>query len=71
MLPGVVLCNDELDTLAKTLPLLVERGRAKSTVGKYSAGWHGWLEWGNKTGLATRPAHPFYVALYLTHLFLT
>lgn len=71
MLPGGVLGNDELTTLAKTLPLLVERGRAKSTVGKYDAGWHGWLAWGTNNGLTTRPAHPFYVALYLTHMFLT
>ena len=71
MLPGWEPHNEELKSLAEVLPSLVERGRAKSTVDKYFAGWKGWLEWGKSNGLETRPAHPFYVALYLTHMFLT
>ena len=63
--------SSEMKILSDKLPLLVERGRAKSTVGKYNAGWRGWLKWGMKNSVSTRPAHPFFVALYLTHTFLT
>ena len=60
----------ELTTLFRTLPMLVECGRAKSTVTKYKAGWQGWLTWGAQKRFPTRPANHYYVALYLTHLFL-
>ena len=60
----------ELKLLAGTLPYIVKNGRADSTVQKYQAGWQGWLQWSkNKVEIQTRPAHPFYVALYLNHLF--
>ena len=72
MIPGATLEDPELKVLATTLPYLVVKGRADTTVEKYRAGWLGWLEWGkNKAEVTSRPAHPFYVALYLNHLFFT
>ena len=41
-------------------------------VEKYNAGWLGRLQWcKNKSEVITRPAHLFYVAIYLNHLFFT
>ena len=71
MLTEDELVDDEIKVLSKSLPYLVTKGRANSTVQKYKAGWLGWLEWAKyKTEVVTRPAHPFYVAIYLNHLFL-
>ena len=66
-------CQDEeIKLLSKTLPYFLINGRAKSTVDKYNAGWEGWLEWcKNKKEVIARPANPFYVAIYLNHLFFT
>ena len=62
--------DGEIKLLAKSLPYVVRKGRAVSTVQKYKAGWDGWVRWsGAKDEVETRPAEPFYVAIYLNHLF--
>jgi len=70
MIPGDVH-SEELRTLGQTLPKLIERGRADATVNKYKTAWQKWVEWGGKKGITTRPAKPFYIALYFTFMFTT
>ena len=58
-----------MQLLAKTLPFVVQNGRAKSTVNKYKAGWENWVAWcAQKKEIRPRPADPFFVALYLNYL---
>ena len=62
--------DTELTLLATSLPFILENVRARSTTRKYRTGWLGWVNWRNTKGeVQTRPADPFYVALYLNHLF--
>ena len=56
--------------LATSLPYIVQHGRANATVDKYRSGWLGWVQWSiTKSEMETRPAHPFFISLYLNHLF--
>ena len=62
--------DSELKLLATSLPLILENGRASSTVRKYMVGWLGWINWSNtKKEVQPRSADPFYVALYLNHFY--
>ena len=62
--------DSELKLLATSLPLILENGRASSTVRKYMAGWLGWINWSNtKKEVQPRSADPFHVALYLNHFY--
>ena len=61
--------DEEIRLLNSTLPYIIRRDRAQSNTGKYEAGWKGWVEWAErKHEVKTRPAEPFYVAIYLNHL---
>ena len=64
--------DEEIALLATSLPYIVEHGRANATVEKYKAGWSGWVQWSStKREVTSRPAHPFFVAIYLNHLYFT
>lgn len=58
-----------LQELAKSLPLVVLRSRAPSTVKKYSGAFLRWKKWTQTKGLEDcLPAKPLQIALYLTYL---
>ena len=62
--------DSELKLLATSLPFIVQKGRADTTIKKYKAGWQGWVEWcAHKEEVKPRPANPFYVALYLNYVY--
>ena len=65
---GGIKLHKNLERLLVELPKVISKGRADSTVAKYMAGWNGFSQWGESQNLETRPAQPFYVCLYLTHL---
>ena len=68
--PVSLLKDGELKLLAKSLPFITQHGRAQSTGSKYKSGWLGWVKWSeSKEEVKTRPAEPFFVALYLNHLY--
>ena len=59
----------ELKDLAESLPSIVLRSRAASTVKKYSGAFSRWKRWAkSKPSLEVIPAKPFQVALYLNFL---
>ena len=61
--------DQEIRLLNETLPYIITKGRADSTTTKYNQGWRGWVRWAEqKSEVKIRPAHPFYVAIYLNHL---
>ena len=62
--------DPELQELAQILPMIVLRGRAPSTVKKYSGAFLRWKKWATQKydGQASLPAKPLHVALYLTYL---
>ena len=61
--------DSELKLLATSLPLILENGRASSTVRKYMAGWLGWINWSNTKKEVQPRSDPFHVALYLNHFY--
>ena len=60
--------DNEMRMLRRSLPYLVKKGVADSTYHKYSKAWEKWLEWSNGKGILGRPAHPYFVAIYLNRL---
>ena len=62
--------NPELSALAEFLPVVVLRGRAPSTVRKYSGAFLRWKKWAKakQVGIQILPAKPLHVALYLAFL---
>ena len=62
--------NPELSALAEFLPVVVLRGRAPSTVRKYSGAFLRWKKWAKAkhVGIQILPAKPLHVALYLAFL---
>ena len=61
--------DDEVKMLQKSLPYLIKNGVANSTFNKYKSAWDKWLVWSNSKNITGRPAEPYYVAIYLNHLF--
>ena len=70
MLHGDETNDNELDLLSSSLPLIVTKGLAPSTTSKYQAGWRGWVDWCEAKSLTSRPADPYYVALYINRTYL-
>ena len=63
------LKDPELKELAKSLPATVLRGRAPSTVKKYSSAFLRWKKWAeSKQEVSVVPARPIHVALYMSFL---
>ena len=64
------LQDPDLCELANSLPAVVLRGKAPSTVKKYSGAFLRWKRWAQKkkTEIRILPACPLHVALYLTFL---
>ena len=64
-------CDDrEIQLLSSSLPFLVKNGLAHSTTSKYRSGWGEWVKWcSTKSGISSRPAEPFYVAIYINRIF--
>ena len=61
--------DPELKELADSLPEVVLRGKAPSTVKQYSGAFVGWKKWaGRKKEVCTFPVSPFQFSLYLTYL---
>ena len=61
--------DPELKELAELLPTIGLRGKAPSTVKKYSGAFLRWKNWANqKNEVACFPAKPFQVSLYLAYL---
>ena len=61
--------DPELKELAQALPTIVLRGKAPSTVKKYSGAFLRWKNWASqKNEIICFPAKPFQVALYLAFL---
>ena len=72
MLAPSYIRDEEIRLLNETLPYLITKGRAESTTSKYEAVWNGWVQWAKyKEEVTSRPALPFYVAIYLNHLLFT
>ena len=66
---GDNLQDERLKELANSLPALVLRGKAPSTVKKYSGAFLRWKKWASdKLEIQVFPAKPFHVALYMSYL---
>ena len=65
---GRIEDDAEITMLRKSLPYLIKNGVANSTYGKYYGAWEKWTKWSAEKKLVSRPADPFYVAIYLNHL---
>lgn len=63
------LVDPELRELAESLPSIVLRSKAPSTVKKYAGAFSRWKRWAtSKASVAVFPAKPLQVALYLSSL---
>ena len=64
--------NAELQSLISTLPRLIEAGVAASTKTKYQRSWWKWEQFCvDKSEVVSRPADPFFIAVYFNHLLMT
>lgn len=61
--------DEEIGMLSHSLPYVISASLAQSTTSKYSRGWRKWVSWSErKSEVSTRPADPFFVAIYLNSL---
>ena len=60
--------NPEFQKLVDTLPNLVNAALAPRTTYKYENAWCHWKAFCHENAVRTRPADPFYIAVYVNHL---
>ena len=61
--------DEEMKLLRRSLPYMIKNGVANSTFNKYKSSWDKWLVWSSSKNITGRPAEPYYIAMYLNHLF--